>query len=932
MTGDQWQAVKRIAADALELSESERAAFVRSRCGADASLYRDVQSLLRSAAKATDLFETPRLSAVGLREVLTEAESAAGSLLGRHIGPYRLVAEIGRGGMGAAFLAERADEAFSKRVAVKLIKRGMDTDAILRRFLHERQILANLNHPNIATLLDGGTTDDGLPYFIMEYVDGLPIDVFCDSRQLPVRERLVLFQAVCAAVHHAHENRVVHRDLKPANILVTTRGVPKLLDFGIAKLLDPERGLHTGDGGAIVRAMTPEYASPEQIRGEAVTPSTDVYSLGVLLYELLTGRHPQPTAGRTPLETERVICEEVPPPPSTVVDDDASRTRNAKADILRRGLSGDLDAIVLTALQKMPGRRYASARALSDDIQRHLEGRPIAARLDGFGTRLARQLARRKGLVAAAALLVVALIAVASWYPRPRDRRTATPQIGSIAVLPLSTSGGELADLEYLADGITENLIRRLSRVRDLKVIARDSVYRYAGKKIDARQVGRELGVQAILTGNVAHRGTAVSLTAELVDVSDGSQLWGQRYDRAITDVQFMQAELAQHIARGLRVQVSSDERTRVARSDSVNPEAYQLYLRGRYFWNKRTVNDFRKSVSYFSQAVDKEPTFALAYAGLADSYGLLTEYHAAPARETYTPAKTAVTRALALEDDLAEAHTSLAYLKQFYEWDWVGAEAEYKRALELDPDYATAHQWYAEYLSAMGRHDEALAEIRRAEDVDPLSLIVNSVHANILHLARRYDDSIQMCLRVIEMNPYFPEVYEYLKRSYAQKGQYPESIDARQTRRRILGLDAQDTPALRAAAAATSSRRYWQQRLAQELAESKNEGLRSFEMAEILAMAGDPARALDWLEKSCLDNDFMIMSIRVAPTLDPLRPDPRFKALLARSCRVPTSLGSAELRRGKPAEFPQSSTIWPVRTLWSAASTMRRLLTASFM
>jgi TolB-like protein/Tfp pilus assembly protein PilF/tRNA A-37 threonylcarbamoyl transferase component Bud32 len=885
MTGDQWQAVKRIAADALDVSERERAAFVASRCGADASLRHDVLSLLASTAKATDLFEASDLPAAGLRAILVEAESAAGSLVGRHIGPYRLVAEIGRGGMGAAFLAERADEAFTRRVAVKLIKRGMDTDAILRRFLHERQILANLSHPNIATLLDGGTTDDGLPYFIMEYVDGLPIDVFCDSQTLPVRARLALFQAVCAAVQHAHENRVIHRDLKPANILVSTSGVPKLLDFGIAKLLDPERGLHTGDGATLARAMTPEYASPEQIRGEAVTTAADVYSLGVLLYVLLTGRHPTRVEGRTPLEIERAICEEAPPDPSTVIDDDASQARGAKAEMLRRTLSGDLDAIVLMALEKSPARRYASVQAQADDIQRYLDGRPILARVDRFGTRLVRRLTRGGRFAVAAALCAAMIIGVATFYPGAARPRT-TP-IASIAVLPLSTSGGEGVDLEYLADGITENLIRRLSRARDLKVIARDSVYRYAGRNIDARQIGRELGVQAVLIGGVAHRGAAFSLTAELVNVSDGSHLWGERYDRSIGDLQFMQAELAQHLANALRVRIAGGDRARGGQTDSINADAYQLYLKGRFFWNKRTRNDLQKSISYFSQAVAKEPSFALAYAGLADSYGMLTDYHAAPARETYVPARTAALRALAIDDELAEAHTSVAYLKQFYEWDPAGAETEFKRALELDPGYATAHQWYAEYLSAMGRHDDAIAEIQRAADVDPLSLIINAVHANILYLARRYDEAIEVGRRTVDMDPYFPQVYEYLKRSYAQKGMYTESIAARQTRRRLLGRNAQQTPALRAAAMAASSSQYWQKRLEQELTESRAEGLQAFDMAEIVGQAGDIPHALDWLEKACLDDDFMILTMRVEPNLDPLRSEPRFRALLARSCRV---------------------------------------------
>ena len=885
MTRERWRDVKAITADALGLAEHERAVFIASRCGADQALCREVQSLVAAALKATDLFERPVISTAGLHAVLTEAELAVGSFVGRRVGAYQLVAEIGRGGMGTAYLAERVDAAFEKRVAIKLIKRGMDSDAILRRFLHERQILATLDHPNIARLLDGGATDDGLPYFIMEYVDGLRIDVYCDSNQLSVSDRLNLFLGVCAAVDHAHQNRIAHRDLKPANVVVTRGGVPKLLDFGIAKLLDPESALLTNTATGLLRPMTPEYASPEQIRGEAVGTSSDIYSLGVLLYELLTGRNPQSSMGRTPQETERSICEEVPQPPSTGVDPDAAMRRRSAPEALRRRLAGDLDTIVLTALHKDPARRYHSVQLLADDIRRHLNGDRILARPESTAARALRQLRERRHLVAAAALGITALL-VLGVYSISTSRRADQPVISSIAVLPFASSqpGG---DLDYLTEGMTENVIRRLSRASGLKVIARDSVYGYAGGKSDPRQAGRDLGVEAVLTGRMTRQGAALVIDAELVDVRDGSRLWGDRFERPLADVQFVQAELSQQIASRLRLRFTPSQRQRLAQSGAASPEAYQLYLRGLYFWNKRTAVDLRKSVSYFNQAVQREPSFAAAYAGLADAYGLLTEYHAVPARDTYALAKAAAERALALDDGLAEAHGSSAYIKQFYEWDWAGAEAEFKRALELDPGYATVHQWYAEYLSAMGRHDEALTEIRRAAEVDPLSLIVNSVQASLLYFARRYDDAIDACHRVIEMDGNFPEVFEYLKRAYDQKGLYADSIAARQTRRRLVGLNADLTPALRVAANATSPREYWTARLQQELAESKAEGLRPFEMAEIVGQAGDPSHALDWLERACSDNDFMIMTIRVAPNLDPLRSTARFRALLARTCRV---------------------------------------------
>ena len=774
-------------------------------------------------------------------------------------------------------------------MAVKLIKRGMDTDAIERRFLHERQILASLNHPNIATLLDGGTTEDDRPYFIMEYIDGLPIDAWCDGQKLPIAERLRLFLAVCAAVGHAHDNRVVHRDLKPANILVTKLGVPKLLDFGIGKLLDAERGLHTRDATAPVRVMTPEYASPEQMRGGEVTAATDVYALGLLLYQLLAGRNPRAARGRTDAETERAVCEEIPAGPSAVVDEAAGRERALTRDALRRRLAGDLDTIVLKALQKDPARRYASVSALAGDVGRHLEGLPILARPDSLARRVARRVRRAHAaapVAALALLLVLALVLLAGYLPGARVGEAPGP-IGSIAVLPVAVDGGDGDDLEFLAEGITENVIRRLSRLSRLRVIARDSVYRYAGAGVDPREAGRQLGVEAVLIATVAPRGDVLALAVELVGVRDGRRLWGEQYTRPAADVQFVQAELAQQIARALRVRVSSHEQGQVARLQSVSADAYQRYLRGRFFANRRTPADLRRSVGYFSQAIEQEPSFALAYAGLADAWSLLTDYHALPARETYPLAKDAVTKALALDDELAEAHASLGYIRLFYEWDWPGAEAAYQRALELDPGYATAHQWYAEFLSAMGRHGEAMAEIDRAVAADPLSLIVNAVRANLLYLARQYDRAIEVCQEVNAPDPNFPEIYEYLKRSSDQKGLYADSVAARQTRRRLLGLDAALTPALRAAAGTADAHTYWRSRLAQELAEGQTEGQQAFEMAEILARAGDSVRALDWLEQACRDDDFMIMNIRVAPNLDPLRGHPRFEALLARSCRI---------------------------------------------
>ena len=837
----------------------------------------------------------PSFTQAGAVRVLAEADKIQFSMIGRRIGAYRLVAEIGRGGMGAAYLAERADQAYQKQVAIKLIKRGLDIDALLRRFRHERQILANLNHPNIAMLLDGGTTTEGLPYFVMEYVDGLPIDLFCDANKLSIRDRLVLFRPVCSAVHYAHQTRVIHRDLKPSNILVTAAGTPKLLDFGIARLLDEDQSADASEPTLLPGAMTPLYASPEQIRGETVTPASDIYSLGVVLYQLLVGRPPYALRGQTPAEIERVICGETPPKPSDAIDSSASESRDEQPRQLRRLLAGDLDVIVMTALRKDPQRRYATAQAFSDDIERYLAGVSITARPESLAHRVSRFVRNRRSAVWIVALIVcvsilAAVIAVTRTV-RPLPAAASAP-VESIAVMPFENNTGD-PELEYLADGIAEDLIFRLSRVSRLRVIARDSVYRFKDRDVDPRALGRDLGIQTVLTGRVVRRGTRLSISVALVDARDGSHLWGERHDRDIGDLQGAQIELAQRIADSLHLQLSREEQARFNRQGARDPVTYELYLKGRYFWNRRTASDFRKSIAYFKQAVERDPTFALAYSGLADSYGLLTEYHAAAARATYRDAKDAATSALQIDDALAEAHTSMAYLKQFYEWDWQGAEEAYKRAIELNPGYATAHQWYAEYLAAMGRSEEALAEIRRAQDYDPLSLIVQSVEANILYMGRDYDRAIAQGLRVVDMEPNFPEAYEYLKRAYNRKGAYAEAVAARQKRRQILGRDANLTPALQAAASATTPGEYWKHRLAQELHESKAEGAYPFELAELFAQVGQRDRALDWLEKACTESDFMIMYIRVAPNLDPLRTEPRFKELLRRTCRTSEAFGS---------------------------------------
>ena len=880
MTTEEWRNVKSITAEALARPAGERASYLADACRGNEGLYGEVVSWLEATLASADMLEAP---APTTPRVLAALTSAVPSRAGGRIGPYRLLRELGRGGMGMAYLAERDDGEYRRLVAIKFIKRGMDTDAIVGRFLKERQILAGLNHPNIAMLLDGGSTPDGLPYFVMEYVSGQPIDVYCDAHRLSIPSRLDLLRAVCSAVEHAHASRVVHRDLKPGNILVTAESVPKLLDFGIAKLLDPEPGQHA-EATLATHAMTPQYASPEQLRGLPITPASDIYALGLLMYELLAGCPPYRVGGLAPMEAGRLVCAGVPSPPSAAVQEDAAAVRGLSLSALRRHLAGPLDAVVMTALQKAPDRRYTSARALADDITRYLEGRPVSVRSAGPASRLAAAWHTHRRWLGASAL-VAGAAAVAFSIPRslPPEPKTRVP---AVAVLP-SPRDPAMADTEYLVDGILEGVIRELSGNPAMKVIPRDSAYNQQGKADDASAVARALGVDAVVTGHARLSDAGLLLTVEFVSAKDGRRVWQQHYRAMLVSAQAIEHDLAQRIADSLGQGVGRSVRAMPPADRQHVPEAYAHYLRGRYFWNRRTVDSLRRSIEQFRNAVEADTTFALAYTGLADSYSLLTEFHGAPATETYEPARRAALRALEIDPGLAEAHTSLAYIRQFYEWDRIGAEAEFRHALELNPRYATAHQWYSELLSATGRHEQALHEIRLALAQDPVSLIANAVEANVLYMARRYDEAITQARQAIELEPNFPETYEFLKRALDQKGLYGEAVAARQKRRALIGFDVRETDALRLARSATDGRTYWRHRLAQEMAEGRTEGLQPFEMAEIEGQAGNVRGALEWLARACDEHDFMTMYAEVIPTVDALRGDPRYRALIDRGCRV---------------------------------------------
>ena len=490
---------------------------------------------------------------------------------------------------------------------------------------------------------------------------------------------------------------------------------------------------------------------------------------------------------------------------------------------------------------------------------------------------------RRMAFVGVGVLLVgLALALTQPWSSRESQGKKAVATVRSLAVLPFKPIGAGEED-EYLGLGMADALITKLSNIREINIRPTSAVRKYGAHDQNPVAAGRDLGVEAVIEGSVQRVGERVRLTVQLVSVQDGAPLWAEKFDEHFTNIFAVQDRISEQVALSLTLTLNTAERELLTKRYTENSEAHQLYLKGRYFWNKRTVDGLKKGISYFNQAVEKDPSYALAYVGLADSYSLLSDYGWLPPNEAYPQAKRAAEKALALDERLAEAHTVLGLIKTSYDWDWTGAEREYRRAIELNPNYETAHQWYAEYLSGMGRHQEAIAEIRRAKEINPFSLIINAVEVSVLCIAREYDQGISQGQKALEMDPHFAEVYGYLKRCYEQKGMYREAIAARQMRRKLAGLDAEETEALREAAAATSARAYWQKMLEQEAGESKRELSSAFEMAEIFAQLGEKDQAFATLERAYEERSVMMMYLKSAPNLDPLRSDPRFADLLRR-------------------------------------------------
>ncbi len=733
-------------------------------------------------------------------------------MIGQTISHYRILEKLGEGGMGLVYKAE--DTKLKRIVALKCFSiTGSDVASGREGLLHEARAASKINHPHISHVYEVDESGD-VAFIAMEFVEGGNLRTRIGSGTMEVREILRVAAQVASGLQAAHEESIIHRDVKPENILFARDGSVKLADFGLALTGgSPQSGSISG---------TVRYMSPEQIRGETVGPATDIWSLGIVLYEMATGR--VPFGGEYDQAVFYSILNEPPPP---IAD-------------LRGDVPLQLQEVINRCLEKLPSRRFADVKTLAAELRRIGESLDAGEGTPGSGMK-------------------------------------------SIAVLPFKDISPH-GDNKYFSDGLTEEIIASLSKLGDLKVVSRTSVMRYADIEKPLARIAAELGVQFVLEGSVRKHESDLRITAELVDAGQDASMWAETYRGTMDEIFDIQEQVAGRIVKALKMRLTRAEQRSLNKRFTRSAEAYQLYLKGRFFWNKRTEQGITTGIKYFEEAIDKDPGYALAWAGLADAYLLISEYGNFSRREVSPKAKMAVREALRIDDGLSEAHTSLANVLMLNEWNWAGAEKEYKLAIQLNPNYATAHHWYAELLSLQGRHDDAIREIDRAIDLDPVSVAIVKDKGVILYYARRYQEVIAEGVKALELDGTFLPAHRLLSLAYEATGRYDDAI----AENRLWG----EAPACRAHAAAALAyilaRSGKRAEASKVLAEVNVSGTSAGNLARMCALVqavlGSTDEAMRLLEKAFELSADSLSTLKVDPKLDPLRSEPRFQALLRKA------------------------------------------------
>jgi len=812
-------------------------------------------------------------------------------MIAERISHYRIISQLGAGGMGEVYLAE--DTRLDRKVALKLLPAKFTEDADrVRRFIQEAKAASALNHPNIITIYEIGQ-EQGAHFIATEFIDGQTLRQRMASEHLSLSAALEVAMQTASALSAAHEAGIIHRDIKPENIMLRRDGYVKVLDFGLAKLIERRPDTHDTNAPTVAQVKTDpgtvmgtvRYMSPEQARGQEVDARTDVFSLGVVLYEVVAGR--EPFEGTTVADVLAAILKTEPLP----------LTR------LAPGAPSELERIVAKALRKDREERYQTAKDLQLDLKSLKQEMEIAERLKGAqapalpppiveaatnlmtavrttssAEYLVSEIKRHKlGVALALALLVIAAVTAAYFL---LAARSSTGAIKAIAVLPFANESGD-QNLDYLSDGLSESLIDRLSQLPQLKVIARGSSFKYKGKVMDPQEVAKTLGVEAIITGRVIQRGESLEVRAEMVNARAGTQLWGENYHRQISDLLSVQEGIAKDIVEKLRLKLSGEEQRRLTKRHTDNVEAYQLYLRGRYHWSKLTVEELGKSVDYFQQAIALDPNYAPAYSGLADSYSALGALSALPPAEVKQKAKAAAVKALEREETLAEAHTSLARVKMEQDWDWSGADREYQRAIELNPNYSAAHYYYSINLKLLGLDQDGLGEAKRAQELDPLSLTMNYHLGRYYYWIHQYDQAITQLRKTLDLDRDYWLAHSFLGRAYEKKGMY-EQAAAEASQAVKLSERHPDAIAVLGIVYAKAGKRGEALKLLEELEQrSRKSHVSPLYPGLICAGLGEKDQAFMWLEKLYEEHSQLMIYVKADPNWDDLRSDSRFQELL---------------------------------------------------
>jgi serine/threonine protein kinase/Tfp pilus assembly protein PilF len=829
---------------------------------------------------------------------------------GSNISHYRIVSKIGAGGMGEVYLAE--DTKLDRKVAIKFLNEEFSTDATkLNRFIQEAKAASALNHPNILTVYEIGEAE-GANYIVTELIEGKTLrEQLAQKESLQLSAILKIGIQAAEALSAAHQAGIIHRDIKPENIMIRKDGYAKVLDFGLAKLTEEKQSdeisleeatkafVKTNPGMVM---GTVSYMSPEQARGKATDSRTDIWSLGAVLYEMLAGK--VPFTGETVnhtivsiLEKEPLHLENVPGELQRIVrkslTKDVDMRYQSARDLLidLKNLRRDLDIQGELERSIIPNRAATTEVTNENETQVYAAG-SVAATRSGraaathsvatssssleYAVTQAKSHKLVTALVGIVLLGIVTTIAYFAFVSKGNSQ-----QINSIAVLPFENRSGN-PDSEYLSDGLAESLIYRLSQLPNLKVSPRSSVFRYKGKEIDAEKVGAELGVDAVMSGRIVQRGDSLTISVDLVDVKNKKSLWGEQYERKMSDLLTTQREIATAISEKLQLKLSRDEAKGVNKRYTDNNEAYQAYLKGRFYWNKRDGENIRKAIEQFKLAANKDPNYALAYVGLADCYAVATEYIGTPTSENLPQAKAYAKRALEIDDSLAEAHASLGLISD-ESWNWADAEPEFKKAIELNPNYPTTHHWYSLYLRYHGRPEEALVEIKRAYELDPLSIIISANLVETYLTLGDLNSAFAQAKKLIELDPNNWGPHYRLALVYLKQGNNPDALTEFQ-KAVDLSKRSSFTLSYYGYGLGVSGKRQEAVAIIKELEEryaKQQAGGR--DLAYVYAGLSDKDQAFAWLEKDFQARSSALTELKSDFATESLRSDPRHKDLLRR-------------------------------------------------